>query len=162
MSSGHDPSPTEVRGRFATIPSQCRSVLPSLFPFQLCLAFLLPPALLPQQEFAGVSACSSTTHLMPSSGCAQSWKPACFQPASSHTSRDNRLLEQSIRQGMPAGIPSCWEGSYLGTPQPAPLNSFYYYNHFANYLIAAIYPRLSRSNTHRCGRPRSRPRRPTL
>lgn len=39
VSSGHDPSPTEVRGRFATIPSKCRSVLLSLFPCCLCLAF---------------------------------------------------------------------------------------------------------------------------
>lgn len=40
VSSGHDPSPTEVCGRFATIPSKCRSVLPSLFPHCLRLAFL--------------------------------------------------------------------------------------------------------------------------
>lgn len=40
VSSGHDLSPTEVCGRFAAIPSKCRSVLLSLFPSCLCLAFL--------------------------------------------------------------------------------------------------------------------------
>lgn len=46
--------------------------------------------------------------------------------------------------------------------KPAPLNSFHYSSHFTNYLIAAISLCLSQSDTHSCGRPRCRPRRPTL
>lgn len=50
------------------------------------------------------------------------------------------------------------EGQEGAASQPAPLNPPYYHSHFANYLIAAISPRLSQSDTHRCGRPRQ----PTL
>lgn len=172
MSSGHDPSPAEVRGRFATIPGKRGSVLLSLFPYQLCLASLPPPGF-PSPAGVCWGQCPGPWAGLhrPSRALLGACAAAGNEPVSSKQPPDSPPT--------PAGITGSWSGasdgerlpapelpgrSYLGTPrlQPAPLNSFYYYSHFANYLIAAIYLRLSRSDTHRCSRPRSHPRQPTL
>lgn len=97
-------------------------------------------------------------------GVQGTWNPAHFQPAAtrvtSHISRDNWLQEHGIQRETPAGPRAALRETPLS--QPAPLNSFYYSSHFTNYLIAAISVRLSRPDTHSCGRPRRHPRRPTL
>lgn len=114
VSSGHDPSPAEVRGRFATIPGKCRSVLLSLFPYQLCLASLLPPGFpspagvcqgqcpgpqagLHRPSRALLGACAAAGN-EPVSG-----KQPPDSPPTGSPSRDNWLPERSIRRGTPAG-----------------------------------------------------------
>lgn len=171
-SSGRDPSPTEVRGCFAAIPSECRSVFLSLFPYQLCLASLPPPGF-PSPAGVCRGQCPRPRAGLhhPSRALLRVCTAAGNKPVSSKQPPDSPPTSAGItgsRSGASDGkrppAPQLPGRSYLGAlrSQPAPLNSFYYYSHFTNYLIAAIYLRLSRSDTHRCSRPRSHPRRPTL